>query len=226
MAGYSDIEKVNSESKTTDIKGKDYIQVNDRIKAFRKIYPEGTIETELLSNAGGVCIFKATASTHQNGEKKILGTGHAYEKEGSSFINKTSYIENCETSAVGRALGMCGIGIDTSLASYEEVANASLQQNEQKARTGTGRKETTVTRPETVRSTMPTEPTEINKVSEVMVKSLCSELTRTGVGMNGILKAYGVAKLYDMTVEQHKNAMEKLKKKPNKLPFDEKEPSL
>ena len=33
----------------------------------------------------------------------LVATGHAYEKEGSSFINKTSYIENCETSAIGRA---------------------------------------------------------------------------------------------------------------------------
>ena len=44
------------------------------------------------------------------------------------MINKTSYIENCETSAVGRALGMCGIGIDTSIASYDEVATAIAQQ--------------------------------------------------------------------------------------------------
>jgi hypothetical protein len=53
-----------------------------------------------------------------------LATGYAQEKESSSFINKTSYIENCETSAVGRALGFCGFGIDVSVASYEEVANA------------------------------------------------------------------------------------------------------
>ena len=59
---------------------------------------------------------------------KLLGSGHAYEKEGSTFINRTSYIENCETSAVGRALGMCGFGIDTSIASSEEVQNAILNQ--------------------------------------------------------------------------------------------------
>ena len=55
-------------------------------------------------------------------------TGHAYEKEGSSFINKTSYIENCETSAVGRALAMLGFEIKKSIASREEVENAKLQQ--------------------------------------------------------------------------------------------------
>ena len=56
----------------------------------------------------------------------------AYEKEGSTFINKTSYIENCETSAWGRALGNLGIGIDTSIASAEEVQNAVLNQGKKK----------------------------------------------------------------------------------------------
>ena len=55
-------------------------------------------------------------------------------KENSSFINKTSYIENCETSAVGRALGMAGIGIDTAVASAEEVQNAINNQNKPRKR--------------------------------------------------------------------------------------------
>ena len=60
----------------------------------------------------------------------MLGTGMAYEREGSSNINKTSYIENCETSAVGRALGMAGLGINTAVASSEEVQNAIKQQED------------------------------------------------------------------------------------------------
>ena len=62
----------------------------------------------------------------------LLGSGHAYEKESSSFINKTSYIENCETSAVGRALGMAGFGIDTSVCSAEELTNAINNQEDPK----------------------------------------------------------------------------------------------
>lgn len=124
---YKEIEKANASIQTTDIKGKDYAEVNQRIKAFRMVNPSGGIQTEILSLENGVCVMKATV-TGEDGE--ILGTGHAYEKEGSTFINKTSYIENCETSAVGRALGMCGFGIDTSVASYEEVANAI--ENQQK----------------------------------------------------------------------------------------------
>ncbi len=124
---YENIIKANNEMTATDVKGKPYIEVNQRIKAFRSICPDGCIETVMLSCNDGVCVIQAIVKD-ENG--KVLGTGHAYEKEGSTFINKTSYIENCETSAVGRALGMCGIGIDTSVASYEEVANAIKQQEE------------------------------------------------------------------------------------------------
>lgn len=128
MISFEDIKKANETINTTNIKGKEYAEVNQRIKAFRMVYPEGSIETELLSNENGICIFKASV---WNGDI-ILGEGTAYEKENSSFINKTSYIENCETSAVGRALGMAGFGIDTSIASAEEVANAIQQQDQDK----------------------------------------------------------------------------------------------
>lgn len=93
------------------------------------VYPQGAIVTDMISNEDGTCIFKALV---QNEEGFVIGTGTAYEKENSSFINKTSYIENCETSAVGRALGMAGFGIDTSVASAEEVNNAIQQQEADK----------------------------------------------------------------------------------------------
>ena len=126
MITYEQIQKANGTIKTIDVKGKDYAEVPQRIKAFRSVCPNGAIVTELLSCENGVCIFKASVYD----EKQVLiGTGTAYEREDSSFINKTSYIENCETSAVGRALGMCGFGIDVSVASAEEVQNAILNQD-------------------------------------------------------------------------------------------------
>ncbi len=118
---YLDLAIANEQIVPVDIKGKNYSEVNQRIKAFRMVYPQGTIKTNLLSNENGVCIFQAGVYDEDN---RLLGTGTAYEKEDSSFINKTSYIENCETSAVGRALGMAGFGIDVSVASAEEVQNA------------------------------------------------------------------------------------------------------
>ena len=126
---FEDLKKANDTIKTTDVKGKAYAEVNQRIKAFRMVYPMGTIKTELISNENGVCIFKACVWANN---ETMLASGTAYEKENSSFINKTSYIENCETSAVGRALGMAGFGIDTSIASAEEVQNAIMQQDDDK----------------------------------------------------------------------------------------------
>ena len=119
------LQKANEQLKTIDVKGKNYVQVNERVKAFRMICPNGCISSEIVSLEDGVVTMKATV-TNENG--KILGTGFAQEKETSSFINKTSFIENCETSAVGRALGFAGIGIDGSMASADEVANAMLNQ--------------------------------------------------------------------------------------------------
>ena len=108
-----------------EVKGKEYAEVNQRIRVFRMLYPNGSIETNIESLEKGICVMSAVVKDDFG---SVLGVGHAYEKEDSSFINKTSYIENCETSAVGRALGMCGIGIDTSVASADEVLNAIKQQ--------------------------------------------------------------------------------------------------
>ena len=133
MISYEDLKKANESIVTTEIKGNPYASVAQRIKAFRMLYPTGMIATDLISNENGVCIVKATVGfMNENGERQILGTGIAYEKENSSYINKTSYIENCETSAVGRALGMCGLGIDSDVASADEVKTATLQQEAEK----------------------------------------------------------------------------------------------
>lgn len=129
MITFEQIKQANESIKTTDIKGKEYAEVNQRIKAFRMCFPNGSISTEILFLADGIVTIRATVC---NEEGQILGTGTAQEKETSSFINKTSYIENCETSAVGRALGMCGFGIDTSVASAEEVQNAIHNQEKPK----------------------------------------------------------------------------------------------
>lgn len=121
--------EVNKLMKYTDVKGKMYAEVNQRISAFRELEPNGSIETEILSIENGTVVIKATI---KNSEGAIIATGHAYEKEGSSFINKTSYIENCETSAVGRALGMVGLGIKDAIASASEVSQAREQQKTSK----------------------------------------------------------------------------------------------
>ena len=114
--------------KTINIKGKEYVEVNERLKYFRSEpqYKGYSLTSEIIEMLDGVVTIKAII---RNAEGVIVASGFAQEKESSSFINKTSYVENCETSAWGRALGNLGIGIDTSVASYEEVQNAILNQN-------------------------------------------------------------------------------------------------
>lgn len=141
MIDYKKIEEANKTIKTTAIKrqdkttgetiSKDYAEVNQRIKAFRMVYPNGSITTEIVTMDNGVVTMMSTV---KNEEGTIIGTGFAQEKENSTFINKTSYIENCETSAVGRALGMCGFGIETSVASAEEVENAINNQQKEEVK--------------------------------------------------------------------------------------------
>ena len=114
--------------KTVNVKGKPYVEVNERLKYFRTAeqFKDYSLESEVIELANGVITVKAII---KDGNGTIKATGLAQEKESSSFINKTSFVENCETSAWGRALGNLGIGIDTSVATAEEVQNAILNQN-------------------------------------------------------------------------------------------------
>lgn len=112
--------------KTTNIQGKAYVEVNERLKYFRSQYPGYSLISEVVEATETTILIKATVF---DDKQNPVATGIAQEVKGSSFINKTSYVENCETSAWGRALGNFGIGIDEAVASYNEVANAIKQSN-------------------------------------------------------------------------------------------------
>lgn len=110
---------------TMNIKGKNYVMVKDRVAAFRSVCPGGAITTEIVNTDGVTVTIRATVADEDG---RVLAQAHAQEKYNSTAINKTSALENCETSAVGRALGLLGIGIDDSFASANEVQNAQAQQ--------------------------------------------------------------------------------------------------
>jgi hypothetical protein len=114
--------------KTTNIKGKEYVEVNERIKYFRfsDDYKGWSLSTEMVHLDENSCVIRATIC---NADGMLISSGFAQEDKSSSYINKTSYVENCETSAWGRALANLGIGIDTSIASSNEVAIAIAKQN-------------------------------------------------------------------------------------------------
>lgn len=114
-----------SKLKTVNIKGKAYVEVKERLKHFRKTYQhEYGLITNVLNHNSDSILIKAEIIDKKTGF--IVADGIAYEESASSFINKGNYVENCQTSAWGRALGNFGIGIDSAVASYEESANWKL----------------------------------------------------------------------------------------------------
>lgn len=108
-----------------NIHGKEYHTVAERVSAFRSVSADLTIETEIVRWEGDDVVVKASIS--DNG--KLIATGLAHEVRGSTNINKTSHVENCETSAIGRALAAFGLA-GTEYATADEVANAISQQQE------------------------------------------------------------------------------------------------
>lgn len=99
-----------------------YIPVHKRIADFYEKYPDGRIVTEIVKlneDSGFVCI-KASAFRNRD-DAEPSATGHAFEVRGQGYVNTTSFIENGETSAVGRALANLGFKIDNGIASREEM---------------------------------------------------------------------------------------------------------
>lgn len=176
---FEDIQRANQSVKTTDIKGKEYAEVKERIKAFRMVCPDGCIRTEIVSMDDSICVIRAEVSA---GDGRLLATGTAFEYKDSSYINKTSYVENCETSAVGRALGMIGFGIDVSVASYEEVQNAITNQDRIKS-----------------------EEIARKNIDQVKVTALANRCKNEGVSISGLCGLYKVAGLEDLTETKFAN---------------------
>ena len=107
--------------RTVNIKGKEYVEVSERVKFFRETYPNWSLTTDVVEMNDTYCVLRASIADETG---RVVATGMAREVNGDTYINKTSYVENCETSAWGRALGNMAIGIDASIASANEVVNA------------------------------------------------------------------------------------------------------
>lgn len=116
---------------TIDIKGKKYATVDSRVEFFREKFPTWSLETEypILDLDKGVCVCRAVVKD-ENGKVVADGYAHEWQNKPGSMVNKTSYIENAQTSAVGRALGFIGIGINgMGIATAEEVTTAIAHQD-------------------------------------------------------------------------------------------------
>ena len=176
------IKAANQGLETINIRGKNYVMVKDRVKAFRENFPDWSIITEVVNMDELQVTIKASVL---DPDGRVLATGHAQEVAGSTNINKTSHVENCETSAIGRAIGLLAIGIDDSFGSADEVANAQMQQEMDK----------------------PCTKAEIKVISDLL------ELTKSDVPM--FLSWLGIESIDQMTKSQYARAAKQLEKKRN-----------
>ena len=123
--------------KSINIKGKEYITVSERVREFNIQFPLGSITTELVTPVDSKLIIIKATITVPSLAKLITDnsvqlqqtrtfTGYSQAVVGDGMVNKTSALENAETSAVGRALGFMGIGIVDSIASADEMAKAGV----------------------------------------------------------------------------------------------------
>lgn len=179
---YEDLKKVNDELKTVDISKKPYVQVNDRVQGFRRLFPMGTIKTELITYIPeDYCVFRAEA--YNDGE--LLASGYAQESvEKNRNINRTSMLENCETSAVGRCLGFLGIGSVDSIASADEIRKAQNKAEELD-----------------------------DVIGEELAKELAESLMKAGQSPDAVVRYNKVEHLWDLTFEQYNNVIKRYLKK-------------
>ena len=120
--------------KTTKIGQKDYVDVSERLLHFWELHPDWSILTSIeeVNLETGTVIIKAWVED-EKGRVRSTGYAHEFQADKKSRVNMTSFVENCETSAIGRALGTLGIGTEYGIASAFEVQNAKDKEAEMKA---------------------------------------------------------------------------------------------
>jgi hypothetical protein len=104
----------------------DYVPVAERLEKFYERFPDGRIITHILEHDREAGFILIRAEVYRNpDDAQPAATGHAFEVRGESYVNKTSYVENCETGACGRALALLGFEVKRGIASREELEKTS-----------------------------------------------------------------------------------------------------
>ncbi len=116
----------NEKTLSMNIKGKNYLGVATRLGLLRKYFgTRAVISTKIIENNEKRVLMKANIFI----DRELVSNGYSEQFRGSTPVNKTSALENCETHAVGRALGLLGLTND-NVASFEEVQQAEDEKNQ------------------------------------------------------------------------------------------------
>ena len=154
---------------TVDIKGKKYSTVNERHRHLLQYFPEARFNEEILFHDNERVVVKTELYISDT----IYAVGHAEEHRNANFINKTSALENCSSSALGRCIAAFGLS-GSEYASAEELVNALNNQgnNKQVSINEQIKKQTTETKLTALYSNWKKENDSIEKIFESQQKSI------------------------------------------------------
>lgn len=180
---YEELTMVNDDLKKEPIKGKPYVMVNDRVQGFRKLFPMGAIINEIVAyEPDEYCVVKSTV---MDDDGNVLATDFAQETVSKNpNINRTSMLENCSTSATGRALALVGIGSVESIASADEMNKAINKGIELD-----------------------------QKIGDSLAADLVADLVEAGQSPDVVVKFNKVADMSQLTYEQYNNVRKRYLKK-------------
>ena len=208
--------------KAIDVKGKNYVMVNERLKYFREHFEGYALISDIIEiTPDRVCILAKILDS--NGSVKA--TGIAFEEKQSSYINKTSYIENCETSAWGRALANFGIGIDENVSSADEVAHAiEIQEEQEKSAAKKNNKKSETQKTDKNPDPKPQSPADekavdelSNDVTKMLIDEIIEKAARTDTDLRAICQCANKPDLKEFTAADCQTILKVLNKKLRKL---------
>lgn len=191
-----------------NIHGKEYQTVASRVQRFREQYKDKYgLPTAIVDRDDSVVVMKASVIRLE--DDKVVATGYAEENRTSSQINRTSALENAETSAIGRALANFGMA-GTEYASADEVAQAVSQQSRQTAavKLATPKTVTTTSVPAPANAVPAGDSDLATPAMKAQVTSFFRALGHTDEEIRSILKAdYGIDATHPMTRAQVKQVI-------------------
>lgn len=208
--------------KAIDVKGKNYVMVNERLKYFREHFEGYALISDIIEiTPDRVCILAKIL----DGNGSVKATGIAFEEKQSSYINKTSYIENCETSAWGRALANFGIGIDENVSSADEVAHAiEIQEEQEKSAAKKNNKKSETQKTDKNPDLKPQSPADekavdelSNDVTKMLIDEIIEKAARTGTDIRAICQCANKPDLKEFTAADCQTILKVLNKKLRKL---------